>query len=276
MEKKIEYENVNLIIDGEAATVQLNRPGKKNAMSPALHLDMAKAFDEIEKQGGIKVVVLTGVGDTWCGGMDLEKFFLENWDDPDKWQKAHGTADAWFMRLRPSKAIIMASINGLCFGAGFAILGLCDLAITAEEALFGLSEVNFGVVPAGGTLWSVARHFNRKQGLYYSLTGETFNGKQAVELGLVSKAVPKEQLAAETDRIVKELVKKNGHTLASIKHTYERVQYMDVATAHDFENAKLHELSYMSREAWVKKGLEQFKNRKYKPGLESYKLKEGD
>ena len=68
MPETTEYKNVILTIDGAAATVQFNRPHKKNAMSPDLHRDMARAFDEIEKQGGNKVIVITGAGDSWCGG----------------------------------------------------------------------------------------------------------------------------------------------------------------------------------------------------------------
>ncbi len=271
-----EFKNVILTIDGAAATVQFNRPHKKNAMSPDLHRDMAKAFDEIEKQGDNKVIVLTGVGDSWCGGMDLEKFFLETKSDPKKWRAAHQTADAWFRRIKPSQSIVVASINGWCFGAAIALVGVCDLAIASEDAVFGLSEVNFGMIPGGGTLWSVAHNFNRKQGMYYSVTGDTFTGKEAEKMGLVSHSYPKEKLAEETDKLVKNLVNKNGLTLGTIKQAYEKVAFMDNMTAVDYESAKLHELSFYSGEAWVKGGLTQFKERKYKPGLESYKIKEGD
>lgn len=276
MAETTEFKNVILTIDGAAATVQFNRPHKKNAMSPDLHRDMAKAFDEIEKQGGNKVIALTGVGDSWCGGMDLEKFFLETKSDPKKWRAAHQAADSWLRRLKPSPSIILASINGYCFGAAIALVGICDLAIAAEDAVFGLSEVNFGMIPGGGTLWSVAHNFNRKQGMYYSVTGDTFTGKEAAEMGLVSHAYPKEKLAEETDRIVKNLVNKNGLTLGTIKEAYEKVAFMDNMTAVDYESAKLHELSFYSGDAWVKGGLTQFKDRKFKPGLESYKIEEGD
>jgi len=276
MAEKIEYKNVHLTIDGAAATVQFHRPHKKNAMSPDLHRDMGKAFDEIDKQGDNKVIVLTGVGDSWCGGMDLEKFFLETKSDPKKWRAAHKLADSWFRRIKPSQSIVLASINGYCFGAAIALVGVCDLAIAADDAIFGLSEVNFGMIPGGGTLWSVAHNFNRKQGMYYSVTGDTFTGKEAAQMGLCSHSYPKEKLAEETERITKNLVNKNGLTLGTIKEAYEKVCFMDNPTAVDYESAKLHELSFYSGDAWVKGGLTQFKNRQYKPGLESYKIKEGD
>jgi trans-feruloyl-CoA hydratase/vanillin synthase len=272
MTKEIKYDNINLMIDEAAATIQLNRPQKKNAMSPALHRDFVAAVGEIEKLKGIKAIVLTGAGDAFCGGMDLEKFFFETKGDPEKWYEVHRTAESWFQRLLASPAIIIASVNGWCFGAAVAIVGACNIAIAAEEATFGLSEVNFGILPAGGTLWAVAKNFNRKQGFYYSVTGETFTGKEAVGLGLVNRSVPREKLAEETDRVVKSLVSKNGHTLAAIKEAYEKVGNMDVITAQDYENAKLHELSFRSGDDWINKGISQFKKREYRPGLGSYKL----
>lgn len=273
MTKEIEYDNINLTIDEAAATIQLNRPKKKNAMSPDLHRDFLAAVGEIDKLKGIKVIVLTGAGDSFCGGMDLEKFFYETKGEPEKWYEVHKIAESWFARLVMSPAITVASVNGWCFGAAVAVVGAFNIAIAAEEATFGLSEVNFGLLPSGGTLWAVAKNFNRKQGFYYSVTGETFTGKEAVGLGLVNRAVPREKLAEETDRVVKSLVSKNGHTLAAIKKTYEKVGSMDVFTAQEFENAKLHELSFRSGDDWIKKGIGQFKSRDYRPGLGSYELK---
>ena len=195
MSIKKDFENVLLTIEDAVATIVLNRPAKKNAMSPDLHDDMHSALDKIEKQDGIKVIVITGAGDdTFCGGMDLEKFFFEPMmESPEKFKKIADIAGRWFNRLIEAPQIVVCSINGYCFGGGVDLVGICDLAVAAEEAVMGLSEVNFGVLPAGGTTWAVKNNFNRKQGLRYCLTGETFTGKEAVDLGLVNIAVPKEK-----------------------------------------------------------------------------------
>jgi trans-feruloyl-CoA hydratase/vanillin synthase len=275
MENKVEFENVVLTIDGPTATVQLNRPHKKNAMSPELHQNMDDALTEIEKAGGVKVIVVTGVGDTFCGGMDLEKCFLEPFNDPERFVEANKHALSWFARLKASPAVSLASVNGWCFGGGVLLVGVCDLAIAAEEATFGLSEINFGIFPGGGTMWATAHNFNRKQGLYYSLTGDTFTGKEAVGLGLVNKAVPVDRLAEETQKIVDNLVSKNRYTLAANKQVYERSIFMDFPESIEWEMAKLFELSYLSKDAWIKDALTQFKGRKFRPGLESYELSDG-
>jgi trans-feruloyl-CoA hydratase/vanillin synthase len=278
MSIKKDFENVLLTIEDAVATIVLNRPAKKNAMSPDLHDDMHSALDEIEKQDGIKVIVITGAGDdTFCGGMDLEKFFFEPMmESPEKFKKIADIAGRWFNRLIEAPQIVVCSINGYCFGGGVDLVGICDLAVAAEDAVMGLSEVNFGVLPAGGTTWAVKNNFNRKQGLRYCLTGETFTGKEAVELGLVNIAVPKEKLAEETDRLVGLLVTKNALTLEAIKKVFGKLP-SNWYEAVEFENGKAQELAFFQGEKnWFQHALKKFKDREYKPGLGAYKLDKGE
>jgi trans-feruloyl-CoA hydratase/vanillin synthase len=266
------YDNAELTIDGPRATLRLNRPHKKNAMSPDLHRDMGQALTEVERHGNVKVLVLTGTGESFCAGMDLEKCFFEPFDDPDQMRALNDVTFDWFLRLKSFPAVTVASINGWCFGGGFELVGICDLAIASEDATFGLSEVNFGIFPGGGTMWATAHNLTRKEALYYSLTGEPFDGRRAVELGLINKAVPAGELEAETDALVAKLVDKNVHTLRATKEVYERTVFMDFPEAIEWEMAKLFELSYYSRDAWIRQGLQQFRDRQYRPGLEAHKV----
>ena len=278
MSIKKNFENVLLTIEDAVARIVLNRPHKKNAMSPDLHDDMHSALDEIERQDGVKVIVITGAGDdTFCGGMDLEKFFFEPMmESPEKFKKIADIAGRWFNRLIEAPQIVVCSINGYCFGGGVDLVGISDLAVAAEDAVMGLSEVNFGVLPAGGTTWAVKNNFNRKQGLRYCLTGETFTGKEAVELGLVNIAVPKEKLAEETDRLVGLLVTKNALTLEAIKKVFAKLP-SNWYEAVEFENGKAQELAFFQGEKnWFQHALKKFKDREYKPGLGAYKLDKGE
>lgn len=278
MSIKKDFENVLLTIEDAVARIVLNRPHKKNAMSPDLHDDMHSALDEIERQDGVKVIVITGAGDdTFCGGMDLEKFFFEPMmESPEKFKKIADIAGRWFNRLIEAPQIVVCSINGYCFGGGVDLVGICDLAVAAEDAVMGLSEVNFGVLPAGGTTWAVKNNFNRKQGLRYCLTGETFTGKEAVELGLVNIAVAKEKLAEETDRLVGLLVTKNALTLEAIKKVFAKLP-SNWYEAVEFENGKAQELAFFQGEKnWFQHALKKFKDREYKPGLGAYKLDKGE
>jgi trans-feruloyl-CoA hydratase/vanillin synthase len=270
------YDNIILEIDGDTANITLNRPAKKNCMSPALHADMCAALQEVES-AKVKVLVLTGAGDAFCGGMDLEKCFFDNWDDPEKFMKGIGYSFTWMKHLKAFPAVTIAKVNGWCFGGGMQVVGLCDIAIVAEESTWGLSEVNFGIFPGGGTTWTVANNMpSRKQALYYALTADTFSGKEAVELGWASKAVPLAELDAHTQKVVDGLVRKGRTVLAKTKEVYERIFAMDFPEAIDYEIAKLFELSRLTDDDWIRTALSSFKKREYKPGIENYQLKRGD
>ena len=86
-------------------------------------------------------------------------------------------------------------INGFCFGGAFTQACACDFAIAADDAVFGLSEVNWGILPGGIVSWNVAQTLNFRDGLYYAMTGDTFDGKKAKEMGFVNFSVPKRRAA---------------------------------------------------------------------------------
>jgi trans-feruloyl-CoA hydratase/vanillin synthase len=267
-------ETVTVEIDGPAATITMNRPGKKNAMNPQMHRDMNTALDAIEQAGGVRAVVVTGVGDSFSSGMDLEECFLEPFDDPQLFYKTNLVALTWFKRLKAFPAVTIAKVNGYAFGGGLLVTGLCDLAVASETAKFGLSEINFGIFPAGGATWAATHNMPRKHALYYILTGDFMTGKQAEAIGLVNKAVPREELDAEAEKFVQKIINKNPVTLELAKQVYERTTTMDLPTAIDYDQAKLWELSRLSSNEWVNVALKQFEKRSYQPGLSTYKREE--
>lgn len=132
---------------------------------------MNEALTEVEANGAVKVCVVTGTDDSFCGGMDLERCFLEPFDDPERFRSVNAVALQWFRQLKSLNAVTIAKVNGWCFGGGFELAGICDIVITRDDATFGLSEINFGIFPGGGTMWATAHNMPRKQALYYALTG---------------------------------------------------------------------------------------------------------
>jgi trans-feruloyl-CoA hydratase/vanillin synthase len=266
------YENLIVEIEGALAKIQLNRPKKKNSMSPGLHQDMTEALEQVAAASGVKALILTGVGDSFCGGMDLENCFLKPFSNPDEFRRINEPPFKWFKRLKSFPTVTIASVNGWCFGGGFEIAGACDIIIAANEATFGLSEINFGIFPGGGTMWVAAHNLDRKRALYYALTGDTFNGKQAVEYGFANFSVPRKSLNQETARVAAMITNKNALALTFTKEVYERSMTMNFAESIDWEMAKLMELSYFTRHEWINVALKQFSERKYRPGLDSYEL----
>lgn len=265
------YACVELSIVDSIATVRLNRPEKKNCMNPELHRNMYDVMDEVEA-AKCKVMVLTGNGNAFCAGMDLEKCFLEPFDDREKWAEIHKYVSDWFIKIKKSPVVTVGKVHGWCFGGGMAVAGMLDIVIASNESIWGLSEVNLGIFPGGGTTWSYANNMPRKQALYYALTADTFTGAEAVELGYATKAVPLAELDAETDRIVGMLSNKGRMVLSKIKEVYDKSLGMSLADSIEWEMAKLWELSRETSDDWIRSALTSFKKREYKPATQAYKL----
>ncbi len=191
METHPDYQTIRLAMDDGVATITLNRPEKKNALNPALNEEMVSVLDRLRYDPAAQVLVLTGAGDSFCAGMDLKECFQDLQDNPIEWDRMQNMAQEWRgekLRMFPKPTI--AAVNGWCFGGGIPIVAACDLAIAAEEAVFGISEINFGGIPAGPVAKVVGECMRPRDALYYILTGKSFGGRRAAEMGLVNEAVP--------------------------------------------------------------------------------------
>jgi trans-feruloyl-CoA hydratase/vanillin synthase len=258
----------------DSATLTIDRPDKRNALHPALHEEFLDALTRLEQDTRLKSLVITGVDDSFCAGMDLQECFFRPFDQPDEFRRINSTAQAWFRKLRQFPVPTLAKVNGWCFGGGVLIVGLCDLAVTDSEAVFGLSEINFGSFPGGGTTWAVAHNLPRKHAMFYITTGETFTGARAAEIGLVNFAVPRAELDARTAEIIGSLSQKHRGALVASKEVYEGTLARTLPESIEWEMAKLFELSYYSEDDWINSALAQFDRREYKPGFEPYELTE--
>ena len=211
-------------VENRIAWVKFNRPDKRNAMSPPLNRAMLKALEELEFRDDVGVLVLTGEGSAWSAGMDLKEYFRETEAQGLKGtRKAQSEAYAWWKKLRWYQKPTIAMVNGWCFGGGYGPLYACDLAIAAEEATFGLSEINWGILPGGGATKVATNPMSFRDAMYHTLTGENISGKKAAEWKLVNEAVP---LAKLKDRVVEMceiLLKKNPVALKAAKDGVRRV-----------------------------------------------------
>src|SRR6185295_7374978 len=132
------------------------------------------------------------------------------------------TAQLWqYHKLRMFPKPTIAMVNGWCFGGAFTPLVSCDIAIAAEEATFGLSEINWGILPGGVVSRDVAMTMGARDALFYIMTGRTFDGKQAAAMKLVNYAVPRERLRDEVIAIARDLQKKNPAALRACKQAFK-------------------------------------------------------
>lgn len=266
----MKYRTVKVEKENGVSTVILNRPEKKNCMSPELHQEMDEILTKLKEDKETQVLIITGAGDSFCGGMDLEKCFLEAWDNPEEYERISDVSISWLEKLRLFPKPTIASVNGWCFGGGFCVMGYCDFAIAAKEARFGLSEINFGAFPSGGATKIAVDLLRLRDALYLILTGDMIDGMKAAEIGLVNKAVPLEELEKETKALAEKLKGKNPIALRKAKEVIRRVRYMDPKEAIEWELSKVHEMAYLQKDEWINKALTKFRDKEYKPGLEAY------
>jgi feruloyl-CoA hydratase/lyase len=268
-----ELKNVKIELDEGIAWVTLNRPEKRNCISPGLSVDMNATLDFLETDTRCGVMVLTGAGDSYCAGMDLREFFRATDALSVEARAPFFRSNLWqTTRLMSFIKPTIAMVNGWCFGAGFNSLVACDLAIAAEEAQFGLSEINWGIMPAGNVLKSCSAVMSQRDILFYSMTGRAFDGKKAAAMKLVNEAVPLAELRQAVREIALELAGKNPTAMRATKLSARRVKDMSWDDAGDYLMAKHDQMIFSDPEKGRAKGMSQFLDDKaYRPGLGSYK-----
>jgi trans-feruloyl-CoA hydratase/vanillin synthase len=164
-------------------------------------------------------------------------------------------------------------VNGWCFGGGYGPLFACDLAIAAEDATFGLSEINWGILPGGGATKVAIDLMSFRDAMYHTLTGEPIDGRKAAEWKLVNEAVPRAQLKQRVVEIADILLKKNPVALKAAKDAVRRVKEMTYENAEDFLIRAQEAANFFDNEG-RKEGIRQFIDEKsYKPGLATYDTK---
>jgi trans-feruloyl-CoA hydratase/vanillin synthase len=268
------YEAIKVEKDKGITWLYMNRPDKRNAMSPQLHLEMDEVLDELAVDPETEVLVLTGAGDAFCAGQDIKLYFRGGDADPKVRRKAGRASNNWrWQKLSTFPKPTIAMINGFCFGGAFSIVEGCDLAIAADEATFGLSEVNFKLFPGGSVSKSLANLMRPRDALWYGMTGRPFGGKVAADIGFINLSVPLEKLREETMTVAKEIAAKDPWALKATKDGYRFSLEMSWDASMSYTSAKEFELVTRQNDAWRSEGIGDFLKGEYKPGLESHDRK---
>ena len=271
---KSDYKSIRIERETDGVTfVLLNRPEKRNAMSPELHREMSEALDELETEDATKIVVVTGAGDSFSAGQDIKLYFRSTEDDAKARARARRDSHHWrWEKLSKFAKPTIAMVNGFCFGGAFTPVCACDFAVAADEAVFGLSEVNWGILPGGIVAWNVTQLMSYRDALYYACTGDTFDGKQAAAMRLVNFSVPRAELKDATLKFARKLIKKSPAALRYTKECVRAVRNMDVGQAADYLNAKSDALRFRDPEKGRAEATKQFLDEKsFKPGLGEYR-----
>ena len=204
--ERTEAETVSFAVTEQIAWVKFNRP-EAQCMNEVKSSDV-RVLDELEFRTDVGVLVLTGEGDAWSAGMDLKEYFRDiEKQGLDAVRGAQREAYSWWRRLRWYQKPTIAMVNGWCFGGGYGPLFACDLAFASENAQFGLSEINWGILPGGGATKVARELLPFRRAMYHSLMGENIDGRTAAQWGLINEALPHDQLKARVENVARTLLK---------------------------------------------------------------------
>ncbi|KAF0186517.1 MAG: p-hydroxycinnamoyl CoA hydratase/lyase [Hyphomonadaceae bacterium] len=273
MSERKAKDTVDFSVEGGVAWVKFNRPEKRNAQSPSLNRRMLEVLDELEFRDDVGVLVLSGEGAAWTAGMDLKEYFRESAANGLAGvRKSQREAYTWWRRLRWYQKPTIAMVNGWCFGGAYGPLFACDLAFCADDAQFGLSEINWGILPGGGATKVVTSLMGFRDAMYHAMLGENLSGPQAAAAGLVNESVPAASLKKRVDEVCERLLKKNPVALKATKDSVRRVVEMTYENAEDYLIRAQEAADSFDPEGRTE-GMKQFLDDKsYKPGLGAYDL----
>jgi feruloyl-CoA hydratase/lyase len=269
--ERLEEDTVAYKVENGIAWVSFNRPEKRNCMSPKLNRQMMRVLDALEFRDDVGVLVLKGEGTAWSAGMDLKEYFR---DQEVKGlggvRQAQRESYGWWRRLRWYQKPTIAMVNGWCFGGGYGPLFACDLAFCADDAQFGLSEINWGILPGGGASKVAVELLSFRRAMYHAMMGENVDGKTAADWGLVNESMPLDRLETRVAEVAQVLLKKNPVALKATKDAVRRVREMTYDNAEDFL-IRAQEAANSYDNDGRKEGIKQFiDDKSYKPGLGAY------
>jgi trans-feruloyl-CoA hydratase/vanillin synthase len=251
---------------------EIQPPGKAQLHEPQLNRQMLRVLDALEFRDDVGVLVLTGSGAAWSAGMDLKEYFRDTETQGLKGiRNSQREAYGWWERLRWYQKVTIAMVNGWCFGGGYGPLYACDLAFCSDDAQFGLSEINWGILPGGGATKVAAELMPMRKAMYHALLGENLTGKEAEAQGLVNESVPADQLEARVTEVAQKLLRKNWEALKATKDAMRRVREMTYGNAEDYLIRAQEALNFHDKSDGRHEGMRQFLDEKsYKPGLGEY------
>jgi len=209
------FSNLHLGYDGAVATITLNRPEKRNALSFELLDELMAALDEVE-QSSAQVLIVTGAGKAFCAGMDLEelKSFLGKSHDENVKDSAHMARI--FRRIYDFPKPTIAAVNGAAIAGGTGIATMCDFTVAVPEAKFGYTEVRIGFVAAivsSILVWQVGHKIARD----VLMTGRLFDAAEAYRFGLVNEVVAAEQLMPRARQLASQLLENSPSSVRATK-----------------------------------------------------------
>lgn len=206
------------------ATITLNRPQSLNVLSAEMRPAFNEAITRVEREEGARCVVIRAAGEHFMAGGDIrlmqKRLELEREERRRAVMEGIHYLHLGIFAIRRMGKPVVAAIQGAVAGYGVGLVGSCDLAIAADDAIFTLAYCHIGASPDGGSSYFVARSMGMKQQFELAFLGDRFDANRARELGLVNWVVPRADLEAETDKLARRLAAGPTHAYANAKKLF--------------------------------------------------------
>lgn len=209
------YKTIQLAQQDGVATITLNRPDKRNAISFELINELFHALDAVCQSDAI-VLIVTGAGKAFCSGMDLDNLKSLLGRTPDQNLQDSKSMASLFRKLYEFPKVTIAAVNGPAIAGGTGLALLCDFALAVPGATFGYTEVRIGFVPAIVSTF-LLRQIGEKQARDLLLTGRLFDAEEGVRLGLVNEIVPSDRLTFRARELAEQLMQNSSSSLRATK-----------------------------------------------------------
>ena len=231
-------ETVRVEITDFTAVVTMDNP-PVNAQNRRFHEDMMQAFDTLSDRADVRVVVLTGAGKCFSAGADIKDRVGDERGPGEHWQHSRRARECFHSVMECRKPVI-AAINGPALGAGLAVAASADILLAAEEASFGLPEINVGLLGGGRHAMRLFGHSKTRR---LMLTGQRLSGADLYRLGVVEDCVPGEKLMEAAMAMAAEIAAKSPIAMMLAKETLNAIEESSLRDGYRYEQNKTSELS---------------------------------
>ena len=213
------------------ATLTLNRPDQRNALSVGLMNALEQALDQIAGDGSVRIVILAAAGPAFCAGHDLREVRA----DPrrEAYEALFAQCSRLMLKLVRLAQPVIAQVHGVATAAGCQLVASCDLAVAAHDARFATPGVNIGLF-CSTPMVALSRNVARKQAMEMLLTGDMIPADRAREIGLINRVVPAAELAAATREFARQIAGKSPLTLAIGKEAFYKQAELDLDAAYAY------------------------------------------